>query len=424
MHCAALPPPLCNALPPAPALRAMPMPPALSPWPASPSPAPRRVARSPSAAAPAPTAAARIRPRRAPREARLSPDLVARWPRLPARPFPHTTVPVRAAPPRPARAPRGGGHVGKIKVAEVGGTGGAEWWGAGKAVDEWAAGGCSHGVRQARSTHAVTAPGAGGDSDEVQRRGQGQEQVPQAQEQQVGAAGEGEAGGREEASAAATPASFAEVQQAGAAEGAWQAGGGGSAGVAPGSLPSHAGGDCAEKHNGALTAWGSEHELSVGTCLAMPLPHPTSVPPFPPQLRTSLLLPNSSLPPLPPSGLAGLGLSEKVQRWRRVARGSWVTCLGGKLPKGVLLVGQDDSSTGDRGRGEMPLFSASGSAFTDMLVRAAARRDRELFAANKAAPCTVFLGEIDAIGGSRNPKGQQWSAVHGNDATLKQNQGG
>ncbi|CAI5478080.1 unnamed protein product [Closterium sp. Yama58-4] len=97
---------------------------------------------------------------------------------------------------------------------------------------------------QASSTHAVTAPGPGGDSAEVHRRGDGQEQVAQAQEQQVGAAAEGEAGGREEASAAATPASFAEVQQAGAAEGAWQAGGrgngNGSAGRAHSSSPSHA----------------------------------------------------------------------------------------------------------------------------------------------------------------------------------------
>lgn len=51
----------------------------------------------------------------------------------------------------------------------------------------------------------------------------------------------------------------------------------------------------------------------------------------------------------------------------------------------------------------------TGSEFEEMFVGVGARRVRDLFAAaKKAAPCIVFIDEIDAVGGSRNPKDQQY----------------
>ncbi len=53
----------------------------------------------------------------------------------------------------------------------------------------------------------------------------------------------------------------------------------------------------------------------------------------------------------------------------------------------------------------MLLHAATGSEFEEMFVGVGARRVRDLFAAaKKAAPCIVFIDEIDAVGGSRNPK--------------------
>ncbi|CAI5963807.1 unnamed protein product [Closterium sp. NIES-64] len=228
IHCAAPLPPLCNALPPALSPCGMATPPAPSPWPASPSPAPRSVARSLSTAAPAPTAAARTA------------HHAARLEKHACRPL--SCLAARHAPPYSARSCFVGADWGSIAGNARGGAatwGRARWRRKGQAAQSgeglerlWMRGrlvGAHTAYGQARSTHAVTAPGAGRESDEVQRPRQGQEQVEQAQEQQVGAAGEGgRPGGREEASAAAMPALRAEVQQAGAAEGAWQAGGGGT----------------------------------------------------------------------------------------------------------------------------------------------------------------------------------------------------
>ena len=81
--------------------------------------------------------------------------------------------------------------------------------------------------------------------------------------------------------------------------------------------------------------------------------------------------------------------------------------LGGKIPKGVLLVGPPGTgktllAKAVAGEADVPFFSISGSDFVEMFVGVGASRVRDMFAqAKKNAPCLLFIDEIDAVGRQR-----------------------
>ena len=81
--------------------------------------------------------------------------------------------------------------------------------------------------------------------------------------------------------------------------------------------------------------------------------------------------------------------------------------LGGKIPKGVLLVGPPGTgktllAKAVAGEADVPFFSISGSDFVEMFVGVGASRVRDLFAqAKKNSPCLLFIDEIDAVGRHR-----------------------
>ncbi|MCL4478256.1 MAG: ATP-dependent zinc metalloprotease FtsH [Deltaproteobacteria bacterium] len=80
------------------------------------------------------------------------------------------------------------------------------------------------------------------------------------------------------------------------------------------------------------------------------------------------------------------------------------TRLGGRIPKGVLLIGSPGTgktllARAIAGEAKVPFFSISGSDFVEMFVGVGAARVRDLFMqAKKSAPCIIFMDEIDAVG--------------------------
>ena len=92
------------------------------------------------------------------------------------------------------------------------------------------------------------------------------------------------------------------------------------------------------------------------------------------------------------------------------------TSLGGKIPKGVLLVGSPGTgktllAKAVAGEAGVPFFSISGSDFVEMFVGVGASRVRDLFKqARDKAPCIIFIDEIDAIGRARGR-----NSLQGND---------
>jgi cell division protease FtsH len=100
------------------------------------------------------------------------------------------------------------------------------------------------------------------------------------------------------------------------------------------------------------------------------------------------------------------------------------TALGGKIPKGALLVGPPGTgktllAKAMAGEAQVPFFSMSGSDFVELFVGVGASRVRDLFKqAREKAPCIIFIDEIDAIGRARGK-----NAIMSNDereSTLNQ----
>ena len=105
------------------------------------------------------------------------------------------------------------------------------------------------------------------------------------------------------------------------------------------------------------------------------------------------------------------GVDEAAQELREIVEflktPKKYTNLGGKIPKGVLLVGPPGTgktllARAVAGEAKVPFFSLSGSEFVEMFVGVGAARVRDLFAQAEAkAPCIVFIDELDALGKAR-----------------------
>jgi cell division protease FtsH len=98
--------------------------------------------------------------------------------------------------------------------------------------------------------------------------------------------------------------------------------------------------------------------------------------------------------------------------------------LGGRIPKGVLLVGPPGTgktllAKAVAGEADVPFFSLSGSDFVEMFVGVGASRVRDLFAqAENRAPCIIFIDELDALGKSRG--GPSYGGHDEREQTLNQ----
>jgi len=125
--------------------------------------------------------------------------------------------------------------------------------------------------------------------------------------------------------------------------------------------------------------------------------------------------------------VAGLeGAKEEVQEVVDFLKNSEkYTKLGGKIPKGVLLVGPPGTgktllAKAVAGEAKVPFFSLSGSDFVEMFVGVGASRVRDLFAQAKAkSPAIIFIDEIDAIGRARG-KGNFTGGNDERENTLNQ----
>ncbi len=105
------------------------------------------------------------------------------------------------------------------------------------------------------------------------------------------------------------------------------------------------------------------------------------------------------------------GVDEAAQELREIVEflktPKKFTNLGGKIPKGVLLVGPPGTgktllARAVAGEAKVPFFSLSGSEFVEMFVGVGAARVRDLFSQAEAkAPCIVFIDELDALGKAR-----------------------
>src|SRR6185503_884573 len=101
------------------------------------------------------------------------------------------------------------------------------------------------------------------------------------------------------------------------------------------------------------------------------------------------------------------------------------TSLGGKIPKGALLIGPPGTgktllAKAMAGEAQVPFFSMSGSDFVELFVGVGASRVRDLFkTAREKAPCIIFIDEIDAIGRARG-RSPSFSANDERESTLNQ----
>jgi len=102
------------------------------------------------------------------------------------------------------------------------------------------------------------------------------------------------------------------------------------------------------------------------------------------------------------------------------------TKLGGKIPKGIILVGPPGTgktllAKAVAGEAQVPFFSISGAAFVEMFVGVGASRVRDLFQQAKTkAPCIIFIDEIDAIGRTRGKGALLGGGNDERESTLNQ----